>query len=295
MAIAQPNPSHVSDTWKKMQFVLHKLFTKEDNNQLHKTLGFLSICSFIYRYCVIFPKTGHLGFSEISTFNLFSILLHVALSTSSLIFHVLKKRILNRPMIIWEEYRQHAILFTVRAFGTFLFGWYRPFKNTWMENVALFVLMMGNHYYADIITQKHGSKNHTTVRVDGDVSFYSKIVLRFYSFYQFAGITSILIPNPYLSDLSFNSLIAIQSSAFLMTLYRKSIISWITHGVVYTLCLVISISYMLVIYPTPMFLVKAFAAFLVRWKLGVNKYLIWSVFALCHMEVVQELVYSYLG
>jgi len=55
---------------------------------LHKTLGILSLLSFIYRYLYVFPMTGTLGF-EGSTFDYVTLALHMALSSSSLIFHVL--------------------------------------------------------------------------------------------------------------------------------------------------------------------------------------------------------------
>ena len=42
------------------------------------------------------------------------------------------------------------------------------------------------------------------------------------------------------SNLAFNALIAIQSSAFLMTLNRKGLINWYTHAFWYSLSLVLS-------------------------------------------------------
>lgn len=35
--------------------VIRKLVTKEDPIYLHKTLGFLALCSFIYRYFYLYP------------------------------------------------------------------------------------------------------------------------------------------------------------------------------------------------------------------------------------------------
>lgn len=37
-------------------YVIKKLFTKEDPIYLHKTLGLLSIISFLYRYFYLLPK-----------------------------------------------------------------------------------------------------------------------------------------------------------------------------------------------------------------------------------------------
>jgi hypothetical protein len=31
---------------------------------VHKTLGFLAVCSFVYRYAYVYPQLGHLGFGK---------------------------------------------------------------------------------------------------------------------------------------------------------------------------------------------------------------------------------------
>jgi len=70
------------------KYVIKKLVTKEDPIMLHKTLGTLSLLSFIYRYFYVFPMTGTLGF-EGGWFDHATLAVHMALSSSSLIFHVL--------------------------------------------------------------------------------------------------------------------------------------------------------------------------------------------------------------
>jgi hypothetical protein len=81
--------------------IVSKLFTNEDSMQIHKVLGLLCISSFIYRYFWVYPTTGSLGFTG-TWFDHTTMLLHFLLSSSSLIFHVIARRIINRPMIIWE-------------------------------------------------------------------------------------------------------------------------------------------------------------------------------------------------
>ena len=69
---------------------------------------------------------------------------------------------------------------------------------------------------------------------------FSIELLQVYSLYQFLAIGSHIIPNSRLADMAFNAIIAIQSSAFMMTLYRKRIIRGTTHLIVYASCLIVS-------------------------------------------------------
>lgn len=246
-----------------------RLFTQEDPTHLHKTLGILCILSYVYRY-YIFLVYGTFGFTSFS--GPATILLHCALSFSSLIFHVISKRMLNRAMIIWEEYRLHAIVFTMRSCCIFFFGTSNVLSN------ATIVLM--HHLLADEVTHRYGPENkeYTTVRVQDDHSLKTTLVLRFYSFYQFAAIASHLFTiSP--KEMGFNTLIAIQSSAFLMTLYRKNLITSYTHGLVYGTCLILSLYVMSTVMPGWVWMGTALV-FGARVGLGVNKYVLWGAFVL---------------
>lgn len=77
--------------------------------------------------------------------------------------------------------------------------------------------------------------------------------------------------------LGYNSLVAIQSSAFLMTLYRKKIITGKTHMLVYSGCLVLS-SYHIIRLLDSYTVFLATRAFITRIKTPINKYLIWGTF-----------------
>lgn len=107
------------------KYIYKKLFTNEDPIYLHKTLGILSLLSFAYRYLYVFPMTGNLGFDG-TWFDFLTLALHMALSTSSLIFHVLPQRIMKRPLVIWNEYRLHTIVFTARCISVSLFSHFWP-------------------------------------------------------------------------------------------------------------------------------------------------------------------------
>jgi len=103
--------------------IIKKLVTKEDPIYLHKTLGSFALISFFYRYGYCYSTYGNLQF-EGTCFDHLTMALHLALSCSSIIFEVLQRRIVRKPLIIWHEYRLHAMVFTLRSISTYLFGLY---------------------------------------------------------------------------------------------------------------------------------------------------------------------------
>lgn len=255
-----------------MAFVIKKLFTKEDPQMLHKVLGLLALVSFFYRYGYVFPRQGNLGF-EGTRLDWITMALHTALSTSSLIFHVLRKRILKKPYIIWEEYRLHAISFSLRCTAVFIAGF------AGVNRFVLFPTVMIWHIIADEITRQYGTAGQTTVRGTDRLPWRIKLLTRFYGFYQFCAIASHVLPDARKMDMAFNTLIAIQSSAFLMTLFRKGLIPYAVHGIGYTLCLILSSYHILVVHSEPFFLPGVALLFGLRVKLGINKYVLWCSFA----------------
>lgn len=118
---------------------------------------------------------------------------------------------------------------------------------------------------------------------------------RFYAFYQFSALGSHLLPTARMSDLGYNALIAIQSSAFLMTLFRKGLIEYYSHAFWYTCALIVSVYHMYVLIPSSLlFFAKVLVAFTVRLKFGVNKYIIWTSFVLLSFPAVEQVAVSML-
>ena len=232
-----------------LYFFLHKdakitkLVTKEDPYMLHKTLGFLSVLSFIYRYYFVYNMKGNLGFDG-TLLDWATLTVHTLLAFSSIIFRVPRKRIDRKPMIIYEEYRQHAMIFTFRCFSVSSIAMYyhatepaAPIPR-WVLPVAV----MLHHLFVDDVTHRHGSGN-TAVRAQSKklkTSSFYKNVGYLYSYYQFLAIGSHINPSLRVADMGYNAIVAIQSSAFLMTLYRKRIIRGRTHMAVYSFCLILS-------------------------------------------------------
>jgi hypothetical protein len=147
------------------------------------------------------------------------------------------------------------------------------------RHVMLFFLVISHHLMADEITRRFGRKGTTAVRTDGKTQGKVKIVLRFYSMYQFLALASHLTPRANMPGLGFNTIIAIQSSACLMTLYRKSIVASHTHGLVYSTCLLLSSLYILKLNFTREFLLGVTMVYVLRVFFRVNKYVLWALFA----------------
>ena len=97
----------------------HKLVTKEDGDymHIHKTLGILTLSSFIYRsYALV--RYNDMQFNN-NYLTILNILIHFMLHISSFEFILLKKRNKAYP-IIWAEYRWHSLIFAYRSLITLL-------------------------------------------------------------------------------------------------------------------------------------------------------------------------------
>ena len=202
----------------------HKLVTAADPYHLHKTLGTASLASFAVHYAVYWPRYGTLSASWSM------IWLHLALSLSGLQFRVPAKRIEKWPTMIWEEYRLHAVVFSFRALAVAaLDGVFR------LLGIGLV------HVLADLVTEVHGTPGNTTVRGAHDRKKSSRItyMTRCYAVYQYLALASHLVGTNSM-DLAYNAFIAVQSSAFCMTLHRKGIITWKGHSIIYLICIFIS-------------------------------------------------------
>jgi len=151
------------------------------------------------------------------------------------------------------------------------------------EQFLRFTVAISMHVVADLITLRFGDAGTTTVRGDEGRPVkraWLKKLMMLYGSYQFLALASHLIPHSRGMDLAYNTLIAIQSSAFGMTLNRKGLIHYTTHAIVYGTCLLISGSYILWTMRSWGFLIAVLAAWYARTQLRVSKYVIWSTYAL---------------
>jgi len=281
-------------TWEQLG---KKLNTKEDRGYFHKIFGTLALASFAYRYLWMWPRTGELGL-QFDALGIATMAVHTLLSSSSIIFRVPLKRIPRQPTMIWEEYRLHAIVFTFRCALVYGLAIYSQAQGgafvahdsaptgiapTFKGQALRLAVVLAMHVAADLISVFWGDPRQTTVR--GDASRPPKMELvrhlsLVYASYQFLALGSHLLPHgPRAMDLAYNTLIAIQSSAFCMTLNRKGLIRWQTHAAVYGICLAISAAYILAAVRSWSFFGAILVAFFVRTQLRLNKYVIWVAFA----------------
>ena len=119
-----------------------------------------------------------------------------------------------------------------------------------------------------------------------------KAVTLGYAFYQFSALGSHLIPEARLMDLGYNALVAIQSSAFLMTLFRKGLIRWPTHAFWYSVALIMSWTAMLKLTAGIWFWIKVFTAFKLRTNYRMGKYKIWFLYALVSLPIVENTLFN---
>ncbi len=235
-----------------------KLITAHDRFHVHKTLGLLCLCHFVFRYTRPWPV--HVPWHWMAA--------HVLLSASSLMFKVPAKRIQRRPTIIWKEYQLHAVLFTTRCMAV----WAVPF------GVARCLSVLSIHVLVDTVTDKYGQPGATTVRGQHGKrkSTLTQAMVIAYGLYQHLALASHLAAGPE-RGLGWNALIAIQSSAFAMTLVRKGMWTWRHHAAFYTACIGLSAAYICSQLQRTQ-LVLAMMAYAAR-RTGASKYLIWTVYA----------------
>jgi hypothetical protein len=230
----------------------------------------------------VFPTTGHLGFGGPDAnlaLNCATLGLHLLLSYSSIIFHVLEKRIIERPLIIYEEYRLHAMIFTTRAVAVSLIGMFEHLIPGKMRQTVLVSTIIVISVLVDKVTTKYGTPGVTAVRIQSDEKepAFVKNLKLFYASYQFLAMGSQIRMSAKLCDLGFNGIIAIQSSAFLMTLKRKSLIRWYSHAFWYSLALALSTYYMYAAKGLPFFL-SVLPVYALRVTLNLDKYLLWACY-----------------
>jgi hypothetical protein len=259
-----------------------RVFTPDDPYHLHALLGASVLFSFVYNYYgALVAGRWHVGG--------WIMVLHTLLSLSSFFFRVPQKRVVRAPTTIYQEYRAHALVFTVRSLGVWIL-------NTWTprHSVLRLLLVLATSGCADWVSGWLGTPGNTTVRGDSTKAkrdWRVRLIIPWYSVYQVVAAASHVHPRCVHPFFGFNSLAAIQVSAFCMTLHRKGKIRWYTHAVVYSLTLLLSLT-VVWMYTRHMlidFWVPTLGVVLGRVWLGKSKYILWLLFYAYAMgfEVVQ--------
>lgn len=250
---------------------MQKLFTHEDNFNLHKIFGL---------YCLLnyFFQTGLFLTNGYVYLNVFTLLPHLFLHISSFVFKVLSKRPIQSKssMFIWNELRLHALIFGFRSVLSILLP---EFRIIW-----LFLTLIS----ADVATHFYGTEGISTVRGNlenhGKRGIKKELLAAFFSTSQIGAtlVVSGLFQNEFHPILNFLTLPAIQTSAFGMTLLRKNLITKETWSIVYSLELVLVYIFWYYIYGNVNVFLYSLPFYILR-RQNISKYIIWSLYLLCHL------------
>jgi hypothetical protein len=166
------------------------------------------------------------------------VLLHGAMSCSSLLLPLPKKRNFSSPMI-WPEFRFHSITFALRhviaTVGTIAKLW----PEHWILNFsARLLLVLAVTRVASFITDVYGDREQRTTNSmpypESVDDRKQKNVKLFYTRAQFGATATVFIPD---ATLNYAPLLAIQMAPLLMTLVRKGKVGALTYHRVYALAL----------------------------------------------------------
>jgi hypothetical protein len=252
---------------------IYKLVTREDGFHIHKSLGIMCLCNFIYRYSMLWMY----GTMDLNNpLGLGSILLHGLLSVSSLIFHIPTDRNPLSPMI-YPEFRLHSIVFALRSVLCSICHYY----SLPLQPLVCIATMMA----ADTVTAYANNTNQngrtiSNMPFDPVISEEGKTRIIHMNRCMQIGATLFMMGS---IDSSFSSLFGIQIAAFLMTLVRKSIITSNTWHICYALSLWINILFVGSL-PLPFILFHGsmynlYTNYFFKWN--TNKYANWTfIFAI---------------
>jgi hypothetical protein len=229
------------------------LITNHDPYHVHKSLGLLVLLHYAYRYYLVvahgtaFPSSEGSGSSSpLLLLDVIAILLHGALSWSSLLLPLPGRRNFGRPMI-WPEFRYHSILFATRHVSCTVLGlcgmWPSNSEDGMMLSSCLVrgLIVLGTSHAALMITSRHGDRDRRTTNsmpypayvTPGGVQ--QSVIKAAYATAQFgATVSCVLYDDP---TLCFAPLLGIQMAPLLMTLVRKNKIGCGTYHACYASCL----------------------------------------------------------
>lgn len=262
---------------------LHLLITKVDGAffHVHKTIGLLCLIHYTYRIWE-WLHYGNMLFDG-GWFTLASILMHAALSGSSMIFHLPAIRNPSAPMI-WPEFRLHSILFAMRSICVMLYHWVciRWHFAPYIE-VRIFAALM-TMKLVDEVTLRLPPQGSTMrgMPFPSYASYSFKYGLNLmYSVFQVYATLEVIVR----SDISnaFMVMFPIQLAAFLMTCVRKNIITTAGWHFWYTLALYTTLAHSITNTSSKFsdherFWYHSCAKMFIigRFILGLDKYLVWA-------------------
>jgi hypothetical protein len=251
---------------------VYKLATKDDPIHIHKMLGIIALCNFIYRYYLLFMYKSMFLHTPTSYLML---VIHACLSVSSLIFHISQNRHLKLPMI-YPEFRMHSIVFALRSIVCCVVHTINiDGSYTLYITMGACILTM---IAADLITRHYKFTSATTTMRAMPYPTHIPIeeqlkITDFYSVQQISATLFMLLN----AETAFSPLFAIQIAPFLMTLVRKGIITSYTWHILYSLALLINIWCLITVSYSSIIMITIIAWVFVnvRRRIRVSKYMLW--------------------
>jgi hypothetical protein len=192
-----------------------KLFTREDNTNIHKTLGVTCLLSYLWHFVRV--GEGDMGFTNTYSTPMV-IALHLLLSVSSIIFRIPAKRIVSGYRI-WPEYRLHSIMFACRSLACMLLTWVEAQQGWAPEYRANAVICLATIAAADLSSYMVGPAGRSSTIRDLEAGPATHF---FFSAMQFHATMGCMLGVRRYST-QFIYVWIIQFNAFLMTLRRKNL------------------------------------------------------------------------
>jgi len=285
---------------------LFKLVTSEDKFNVHKILGVICLTHYIFRFMSLLV-TGSMGFEHHSVPKILLFLgFHALLSWSSLIFHLPPRKNRVKPMI-WPELRVHNIVFATRSILDAVTNVVLEDKLT--RRLICFTIAVVTMIVADIVSEHYRklqliTQQDSTMRAmpwpnDASPKLISRINLYYALSQLFATAGVINVSRKWTTDveLALTTLFAIQLSALLMTLVRKSILGSYAWHFWYQISL--GLSWVLLLYrysersPLPFvafrLCIGCFIGYYLRFHINMNKYVMWAIFAVADGAVLDAI------
>jgi len=261
---------------------LSKLFTHEDYLNIHKILGVIVLCNYLFCTfdCFYSGCKGEFTLRKKDCYFFLLLILHVILSLSSLQFHI-PLEYNYTAITITQQYRLHSILFVFRSFLIILSLHF--FRKSLLSHIFIIFITFLNMYGVDIVNKYTKPPDDKSRLLISSVPFWTNchpsiqyIITNIYSYAQVYGTFIFLGLNSNI-EMNFFFIFVIQFTAFMGTLSKKGIINNFQWHVIYLL------QYLLVgivffyskdLYNLNNVLFGLFIWFL-RTKINMNKYVLW--------------------
>ena len=278
------------------------LITKHDPYNIHKILGVASLLSYLLRVYYLFLHGTAFPQQEPQIQAVCCVLLHGALSTSSLLLPLPLYRNFSSPMI-WPEFRLHSITFAMRHVIATIFAITNVLPNNPMFQCFIRIgLILLTIECASMVTQKFGDQEKRTTNSmpypHWITSEMQKSVKNMYARAQFGATKLIVLGDP---TLTYFPLLAIQTAPLLMTLVRKGKISCITYHRVYAISLTMSFVALFIrlwAHHDKLIIVSLIFSSLLPLsnlrKNGLARHMIWICYAMFHFTLV-PMINEYFG